>query len=78
MTSFYDRRAALKADLFEEIVNDGRHKLHALLPTLNSTECNNFTKKAKFQLSKHCTRIADQIDILEILAFIKEVKITFS
>ena len=32
-----DHRAALTADLFEEIVNDEHHKLHALLPPLNSS-----------------------------------------
>ena len=41
-------RAALAVDLFDEIVTDGRHKLHALLPLLNSSAI----KRRKFQLPK--------------------------
>ena len=37
LTTLYDHRAALTADLFEEIVNDKCHKLHALLLPLNSS-----------------------------------------
>lgn len=37
LTTLDDHRAALTADLFEEIVNDKRHKLHALLLPLNSS-----------------------------------------
>ena len=41
--------AALTGDLFEEIVSDGRHKLHSLLQLLNSSAIT-LRKTRKFQL----------------------------